>query len=124
MASIAARAACAPITPSCPDDLALSRDQLVREPLGGRTWRGTLTNRGDGPCAAVAVDIRFLDRTGRAVGGFSGRADRLAPGGGLELQSRLPAGATELRIQSLRWTAGGERFERGPYGPWRPGERG
>lgn len=113
-----------PMTGANRDALALSRDQLVREPLGGRTWRGTLTNRGDGLCAAVAVDIRFLDRNGRVMGGFDGRAERLAPGGGLELQSRLPAGATGLQIQSLRWTTGGERVERGPYAPWRPGESG
>lgn len=113
-----------PMTGANRDALALSRDQLVREPLGGRTWRGAMTNRGDGLCAAVAVDIRFLDRNGRVMGGFSGRAERLAPGGGLELQSRLPAGATGLQIQSLRWTTGGERVERGPYAPWRPGESG
>jgi len=113
-----------PMTGANRDALVLSRDQLVREPLGGRTWRGTLTHRGDGLCAAVAVDIRFLDRNGRVMGGFSGRAERLAPGGGLELQSRLPAGATGLQIQSLRWTTGGERVERGPYAPWRPGESG
>lgn len=113
-----------PMTGANRDALVLSRDQLVREPLGGRTWRGTLTHRGDGLCTAVAVEIRFLDRNGRVMGGFSGRAERLAPGGGLELQSRLPAGATGLQIQSLRWTTGGERVERGPYAPWRPGESG
>ena len=79
-----------PMTGANRDALVLSRDQLVREPLGGRTWRGTLTHRGDGLCTAVAVEIRFLDRNGRVMGGFSGRAERLAPGGGLELQSRLP----------------------------------
>jgi len=113
-----------PMTGANRDALALSRDQLVREPLGGRTWRGTLTCRGDGLCTAVAVEIRFLDRNGRVMGGFSGRVERLAPGGGLELQSRLPAGATGLQIQSLRWTTGGEQVERGPYAPWRPGESG
>ncbi|CAN7364755.1 FxLYD domain-containing protein [Brevundimonas sp. LjRoot202] len=124
MASTAAWAACAPIIGRRRDELALSRDQLVREPLGGRTWRGALTNHGDGLCAAVAIEIRFLDRNGRAMGGFSGRIERLAPGGGLELQSRLPAGATGLQIQSLRWTTGGDRIERGPYAPWRPGDSG
>lgn len=122
---MAMRAAVAnPMAGANRDELVLSRDQLVREPLGGRTWRGTLSNRGDGLCAAVAVEIRFLDRNGRVVGGFSGRAERLAPGGGLELQSRLPAGATGLQIQSLRWTTGGKRVERGPYAPWRSGESG
>lgn len=102
-------------------DLALTRSELVREPLGGRTWRGALTNRADRLCADVAVEIRFLDRSGRAVGGLSGRAERLAPGAGLYLQSRLPAGATGLRLQALRWTADGERVELGPYQPWAVG---
>ena len=103
-------------------DVVLTRSQLVREPLGGRTWRGALTNLGDRPHADVAVDIRFLDRTGRAVGGLGGRADGLAPGAALVLQSRLPAGATGLRIETLRWTADGGRVELGPYEAWAVGE--
>lgn len=99
----------------------LTRSELVREPLGGRTWRGALTNRADGLCIDVAVEIRFLDRNGRAAGGLGGRAERLAPGGQLYLQSRLPAGATGLRVQSLRWTAGGERVELGPWEAWTVG---
>lgn len=95
----------------------LTRSQLVREPLGGRTWRGALTNRTDRLCTDVAVEIRFLDRSGRAVGGLGGRAERLAPGAGLDLQSRAPAGTTGLRIQVLRWTADGEGVERGPHEP-------
>lgn len=97
--------------------VALTRSQLVEEPLGGRTWRGALTNLGDRLYAGVTVEIRFIDRDGRAAGRLSGRAERLAPGAGLELQSRLPAGATGLRIQSLRWTAEGERVE--PAAPTR-----
>ena len=100
------------------DDLILTRSQLVREPLGGRTWRGALTNRGDRLYAEVAIDIRFLDRNGRAVGGLGGRADRLAPGGLLELQSRTPVGAVGLRIEALRWTVDGMRRERGPGVAW------
>lgn len=96
------------------DDLILTRSQLIREPLGGRTWRGALTNQGDRVYAGVAIEIRFLDRNGRAVGGLGGRADRLAPGGLLDLQSRAPAGAVGVRIESLRWTAGGTPHQRGP----------
>lgn len=111
------------VAPAAPgrDDVVLSRSQLVREPLGGRTWRGALTNRGDRLYADVAVEIRFLDRNGRAVGGLGGRADRLAPGGRLDLQSRAPAGAVGLRVQSLRWTAEGEEIERGPWEVWAVG---
>ncbi|HYC99166.1 hypothetical protein [Brevundimonas sp.] len=96
-------------------DVVLTRSELVREPLGGRTWRGALTNRADGPCIDVAVEIRFLDRNGRAAGGLGGRAERLAPGGQLYLQSRLPAGAIRLRIQALRWVVEGERVQLGEW---------
>lgn len=100
------------------DDIVLIRSQLIREPLGGRTWRGALTNPGDRLYAGVAIEIRFLDRNGRPVGGLGGRADRLAPGGLLELQSRAPAGAVSLRIESLRWTVDGTPHERGPEDAW------
>lgn len=93
----------------------LTRSQLVEEPLGGRTWRGALTNLGDRLYTGLTVEIRFVDRDGRAAGGLSGRAGQLAPGAELALQSRLPAGATGLRIQSLRWTADGERTDPGPW---------
>lgn len=88
-----------------PDAVALTRSQLVEEPLGGRTWRGALTNLGDRLFTGVTVEIRFIDRDGRAAGGLTGRAERLAPGAGLELQSRLKPGATGLRVGSLRWSA-------------------
>lgn len=104
--------------PAARDDIVLIRSQLVREPLGGRTWRGALTNPGDRLYADVVIEIRFLDRNGRAVGRLGGRADRLAPGARLDLQSRAPAGATSLRIESLRWTADGARVERGPWAAW------
>ena len=88
-----------------PDAVALTRSQLVEEPLGGRTWRGAVTNHGDRLYTRLTVEIRFVDRDGRAAGGLSGRAERLAPGAGLELQSRLPTGAAGLRIGSLQWSA-------------------
>lgn len=88
--------------------IALTRSQLVEEPLGGRTWRGALTNLGDRHYTGLMVEIRFVDRDGRAAGGLNGRAERLAPGAALELQSRLPTGAAGLRIGSLRWMADGE----------------
>ncbi|MFN3931996.1 MAG: hypothetical protein ACK4JY_09640 [Brevundimonas sp.] len=97
------------------DRVALTRSQLVEEPLGGRTWRGALTNLGDRLYTGLTVEIRFVDRDGRAAGGLSGRAERLAPGSGLELQSRLRAGAAGLRIGTLRWAAEGERGETDPW---------
>lgn len=89
-------------------DLGLVRGELLREPLGGRTWRGALANRTDGLCLQVAVEIRFLDRSGATVGGLVRRADRLAPGSELDLQSRLPPEAAEVRLHTLRWTRAGE----------------
>lgn len=85
-------------------EVGLVRGQLLREPLGGRTWRAALANRTAGLCLEVAVEIRFLDRAGSTVGGLRRRAARLPPGSELELQSRLPPAATEVRLHSLRWT--------------------
>ena len=101
-----------------PDDLVLIRETLLREPLGGRTWRAALVNRGAALYAGVAIEIRFLDRTGAVVGRLVRRAERLAPGSELDLQSRLPAGAAAARVHALRWSAGGRPVEAGP-GPLR-----
>lgn len=100
------------------DDLVLSRNEVMQEALGGRTWFGALANAADGAVANVSVHIRFHDRDGRPVGTpLSARAPRLAPGAVLHLQARLPAGATGLRIQALRWTAAGRTVELGPAPP-------
>ena len=97
----------------------LVRGELLREPLGGRTWRGALANRTGGLCLQVAVEIRFLDGSGATVGGLVRRADRLAPGSELDLQSRLPPEAAEARLHTLRWTRAGEPpgIEAGPPYP-------
>ena len=95
--------------------LVLTRNAAVAEPLGGRTWRGVLGNTAGRTCMEVAVRIDFLDRAGRPVGApLSARVARLAPGAGLDLQARLPAGAVGLRLAALRWTGGGEPVRRGP----------
>ncbi|HYD26995.1 hypothetical protein [Brevundimonas sp.] len=93
----------------------LTRNEAIREPLGGRTWRGVLTNAADALYLDVAVRLRFHDREGRPVGApVSARAGRLDPGAGLDLQARLPAGAVGLQVRALRWTVAGRTVETGP----------
>lgn len=98
-----------------PDDLRLAGHVVVRETLGGRTWRGAVINPGGRPCLEVEVRIRFHDRHGRAVGSpLTAHARWLEPGAALHLQSRLPDAALGLRIESLRWVGGGRSVRLGP----------
>lgn len=100
------------------DDVVLSRNELAREALGGRTWLGGLANAGDRALDDVSVQIRFHDRDGRPVGTpLSARAARLDPGAVLHLQARLPAEAAGLRLHALRWTDGDRPVARGPSAP-------
>ena len=100
------------------DGIGLTRNEAVTEALGGRTWLGALSNLTGGPRADVAVRIRFLDHEGRPVGTPLGaRAAHLGPGGRLHLQARLPAAATGLRIEALRWTRDGRTVQFGPGAP-------
>lgn len=111
---------------SGPDDLRLAGHAVIRETLGGRTWRGALVNPGDGPCIDVMVRIRFHDRDARPVGSpLTARARWLAPGAALHLQSRLPDAAVGLRIESLRWVGGGRavRVAAGPLLAFREAPR-
>lgn len=101
------------------DDMVLTRNEVLHEALGGRTWLGALNNVGRGARTDVVVRIRFHDRHGRPVGSpVSARATRLEPGDGLHLQARIPAEATGLQIWSLQWTTGGRTVRFGPYEPW------
>ncbi|HYC66703.1 FxLYD domain-containing protein [Brevundimonas sp.] len=101
----------------------LTRNDAVEEPLGGRTWRGVLTNVTGAPLADVVVRIGFHDGHGDAVGApVTARAARLAPGAGLDLQARLPAAAVGLSIHGLRWTVAERAVEAGGRGTWRFGD--
>ena len=108
----------APAWPAPRARLALTRNEVMRETLGGRTWLGALTNLGDHACAGLTVRIRFLDDGGRVAGSpLSARTDGLEPGARLHLQARLPEAASALEIVTLRWTAAGRTIDRPPAGP-------
>ena len=99
-------------------DVVLSRNEVTREALGGRTWFGAVANVGGDALADVSVRIRFHDRDGRAVGTpLSAQAARLEPGAVLHLQARLPAEAAGLSLHALRWTGGGRLVALGPSAP-------
>jgi len=102
-----------------PGAIILTRNEVMREALGGRTWRGALVNATGRPYDEVMVRIHFHDREGRSVGSpVTARAARLGPGAALHMQARLPAAAAGMRVHSLRWTVGGEVVAPGPFGPW------
>ena len=101
-----------------PTDLRLTRNVVMREALGGRTWVGAVTNLTGRVLVDVIVHIRFLDSDARPVGAAAiARASWVAPGTALHLQARLPAGATGLRVCLLRWSADGRTIEIGPGDP-------
>ncbi|HZW16246.1 MAG TPA: FxLYD domain-containing protein [Brevundimonas sp.] len=96
--------------------LMFTRNEVMREALGGRTWRGALTNVTAHPLDEVTVQIRFHDRDGRPVGPpVTARAARLSPGADLYLQARLPSAAVGMQVGSLRWTAGGDAAALGSF---------
>ena len=101
-----------------PTDVRLTRNAVMREALGGRTWAGTMTNLTGRVLVDVIVHIRFLDGEARPVGAAAvARASWVAPGSALHLQARLPPGATGLRVCLLRWSADGRTIEIGPGDP-------
>jgi len=100
------------------ENVALTRNDVVREASGGRTWHGTFTNRADSLYREVAVEIRFLDRNGKPVGKVGGRADRLEPGARLDLKAALPSGAAGMQVYSLQWRTGEVGRLLGPWAPW------
>ena len=59
------------------ENVALSRNEVVQDSSGGRTWHGTMVNATNpftaGVFREVAVTIRFLDRDGQPVGEISVR---------------------------------------------------
>ncbi len=100
------------------ENVVLSRNDVITDASGTRTWHGTMMNRTDSQYREVAVTIRFLDRDGGQVGEASGRANHLDPGEELNLQALLPSQAKTMQVYSLQWRTG--RYNVGRLlGPWR-----
>lgn len=103
--------------------VALTRNDVVDGPAGEPLWRGAFTNRTGELHRNLYVEIRFLDRKGRALGSVGGRAERLEPGESLTLDVRLPARAASVQLSALRWRMRDVHAELGPYKPWPFGYR-
>jgi hypothetical protein len=101
------------------ENIALSRNEVVRTPMGERTWRGTFWNHSDSLYTDLDAVVLFLDEEGRPVGQARGAAARLDPGETFHLQAPLPAEAVRMQIYQMRWTSdGGHRAVLGPYRSW------
>lgn len=101
------------------ENIVLSRNDVITDASGNRTWHGTMMNRTDSQYREIAVTIRFLDPKGQTVGEASGSADILAPGENLNLQASLPSEAERIQVYSLQWRTGSRNVGR-LLGPWRP----
>jgi hypothetical protein len=98
------------------ENIALSRNEVVAPPSGGRVWRGTFWNHSDSLYTDLDVVVLFLDEDGKPVGQARGAADRLDPGETFHLQAPLPGEAVRMQIYQMRWTAEGRhRAVLGPY---------
>ena len=101
------------------ENIALSRNEVVRTPSGERTWRGTFWNHSDSLYTDLDTVVLFLDKDGKPVGQARGGADRLDPGETFHLQALLPAEAVRMQIYQMRWTTNGRhRAVLGPYRSW------
>lgn len=100
------------------DQVVLSRNEIVEDGAGGRSWRGAMTNRTAESYQDVSVAIVFRDADGAPVGWTSGQADMLGGGESIALEAALPGGAADMQMYALRWRDAGDRMEFGPYRPW------
>ena len=102
------------------ESIPLSRNEVVVDAAGGRTWYGTMLNPSDSEYRELAVTIRFLDANGQPVGEARGQRDLMRPGDNLPLQAALPATAERMQMYSLQWRTGRKNVGRllGPYQPW------
>jgi hypothetical protein len=83
--------------------LALSRNDVVTDAAGLRSWAGAFVNTNSRILRDVGVTVDFLDSHNIAVGRAKAEAAELRFGMRLELQAPLPADAVRLRIYSVQW---------------------
>lgn len=101
------------------DNIALSRNEVVRSASGERMWHGTMWNHTDSLYTDLQTVVLFLDQEGKPVGQARGGAARLDPGEVFHLQGELPPQAARMQIYQLRWTGpGGGKAVLGPYRAW------
>ena len=107
-------------TADAEESIPLSRNEVVVDSAGNRTWYGTMLNPTDSIYRELAVTIRFLDANDHAVGEARGQIAQLQPGESLPLQAALPATAVRMQMYSLQWRTGRRNVGRllGPYRPW------
>lgn len=99
--------------------IALTRNDMVVDPAGNRTWYGTFFNTDDIPYRDLGVTVHFLDSNGQTVSKVEAETDELPPGSGIDLQSVLPPEAVNLRIYSVRWRNDRTATMLGPFRePW------
>ena len=99
--------------------LALSRNEVVTDATGQRSWAGSFVNTHERTLRDVAVTVDFLDSGNRTVGKAEGEAAELVFGGRLTLQAPLPADAVRLRIYSVQWRLDQTAALMGPFRkPW------
>jgi len=99
--------------------LALSRNEVVTNDAGQRTWAGTFVNTNARTLRDVAVTVDFLDSQNRTVGKAEAEAAELPFSSRLDLQGPLPADAVRLRIYSVQWRMDRTAALMGPFRqPW------
>lgn len=102
------------------ESIPLSRNEVVVDAAGDRTWYGTMLNPSDSEYRELAVTIRFLDASNQPVGEARGQIEQLRPGDSLPLKAALPKTAVRMQMYSLQWRTGRRNFGYllGPYRPW------
>lgn len=99
--------------------IALTRNDVVVDGEGNRTWHGTFFNTDDITYRDLGVTVNFLDRNGDTVGKAEAETDALPAGVGIDLQADLPQEAVNLRIYSVRWRNDRTATMFGPFRePW------
>lgn len=99
--------------------VALSRNEVVTDASGNRTWYGAFYNTDDMVYRDVATTVNFLDANGEVVGQATSEAAELPPDQELALQASLPPEAVNLRVYSVQWRNDKTSAMMGPFRePW------